>query len=74
MLQARDEMKQGDEATKAGKYHVATCHYSEVLRMEEDNMEASMKRAQVYCLQGKHELALSDVNRALKKDSKNIEV
>ena len=67
-------MRQGDKAREAGKYHMATCHYSEVLRVEEDNVEASMKRARMYCLLDKYELARSDVNRALKIDSKNVEV
>jgi stress-induced-phosphoprotein 1 len=70
---AQEVMRQGDEAREAGKYPAAASHYSEVLRIEEDNIDASMKRAQVYCLQDKRELALSDINRVLELDSKNVE-
>lgn len=74
MLQAGDVLQQGDEAMKAGKHVAAARHYSEVLRMEEDNVEAHIKRARVYCCQDRHEHALSDIDRALELESENVEV
>lgn len=74
VLQAEDVLQQGDDAMKAGKYVAASRHYSEVIRMEEDSVEAHIKRAKVYCLQDRHEHALSDVDRVLELESKNVEV
>lgn len=74
MLQAEDVLQQGDDAMKAGKYVAASRHYSEVIRMEDDNVEAHLKRAKVYCLQDRHEHALSDIDRVLELESENIAV
>lgn len=74
MPQAEDVLRQGDEAKEAGKYVAAARYYSEVLRMEEDNLDANIKRAKVYCLQDRHEHALTDINRALELDGRNVMV
>ena len=74
LLQAGDELRLGDEARVAGKYITAVEHYTEVLSIDKDNMEAIIKRAQVYFLQDQLEHALTGIKRALELDSKNIEV
>ena len=67
-------MRKGSEAREAGQYPTASSHYSQVLEMEPGNSEAYLKRAQVHCLQDNHESALSDIDTALRLDSKNVEV
>lgn len=67
-------MRKGNEAREAGQYPTAASHYSQVLEMEPGNSEAYLSRAQVHCLQDNHESALSDIDTALRLDSKNVEV
>ena len=72
--EVEEMMRRGDEAREAGQYPTAASHYSQVLERESGNRQAHLKRAQVLHLQGDHQSALSDVNRALRIDSKNTEV
>ena len=67
-------MRRADEAREAGQYPTAVSHYSQVLEVDAENSEAYLRRGQVHRLQKNHQSALSDVNRALRIDSKNAEV
>ena len=72
--QVEELMRRGDEARGAGQYAAAASLYSEVLEMKGGNMEAYLKRSHVHCLQHDHKSALSDVNKALRIDGRNVEV
>ena len=64
----------GDEAMKVDKLTAAARHYSEVIRMDEDYVEAYIKRAKVYSQQDRHEHAHTDICKALEIDDRNVEV
>lgn len=67
-------MELGDKAWSRGKLTEASRHYSEVLRMDEDNSGVYIKRARVYSRQDRYDHALADVDKALELVPDSIEV
>ena len=67
-------MELGDKAWSRDKLTEASRHYSEVLRMDEDNSEVYIKRARVYSRQDRYDHALADVDKALELVPDSIEV